>query len=180
MRARARSMWQYTGEERPSFADDPGAGQESVWDYPRPPILVRDTREVLLRAGNVDIARTRNALRLLETASPPTFYIPLAEARTEFLREAPEFAESSCEWKGNARYWSIVGNDFNLPAAAWSYHAPHAPYAQLADHFSVYPGRVECFVDGEAVRSQEGAFYGGWITDEIVGPWKGAPGTSGW
>jgi uncharacterized protein (DUF427 family) len=156
------------------------AGQESVWDYPRPPRLELDSREVIIRAGDVEIARTQRAWRLLETASPPTFYIPFADARLELLVASPEARTSYCEWKGRARYWSIIVGDTVLADAAWSYPSPRAPYEAIADCFSVYPGRAECFVNGERVRPQEGGFYGGWVTNEIVGPWKGGPGTSGW
>jgi uncharacterized protein (DUF427 family) len=174
------ALWRYTGTDRPAFAEAPGPDQESVWDYPRPPRLVADTREVVVRAGDVEIARTRRALRMLETASPPTFYLPFADARMELLVEAGGMGSTYCEWKGNARYWSIVGGDVRLQGVAWSYPSPRAPYEAIAGCFSVYPGRVACFVDGERVKAQEGGFYGGWVTAEIVGPWKGGAGSSGW
>ena len=179
-RERARALWRYTGDDRPPFAEPAGPAQESVWDYPRPPRLVPDSREVVVRAGTVEIIRTRGALRMLETASPPTFYLPFADARRDLLVSAPEAGRSHCEWKGDARYWSIVIEDSVLAAVAWSYPSPRDPYALLAQRFSVYPDRVECTVDGERVRPQGGGFYGGWVTDEIVGPWKGGPATGGW
>src|SRR5579859_5226339 len=172
--------WRYTGAERPAFAEAPGPGQESVWDYPRPPRLVPDVREVVLCVGNVEIARTRRALRMLETASPPTFYLPFADARLDLLVEAREMSTGYCEWKGSAHYWSILSGDVRLPGVAWSYPSPNAPYEAIAGCFSVYPGRVACFVDGERVKAQDGGFYGGWVTAEIIGPWKGGAGTSGW
>jgi uncharacterized protein (DUF427 family) len=175
-----RSLWRYTGADRPAFAVPPESGQESVWDYPRPPRLVLDPREVIIRLGSVEIARTRRAWRLLETASPPTFYIPFEDARPGVLVASPESRASFCEWKGRSRYWSIVAGDTVLADAAWSYPLPNAPYEEIANCFSAYPGRVECFVDGERVRPQDGGFYGGWVTNDIVGPWKGGPGTSGW
>ncbi len=178
--ARARAGWRYTGDDRPTFAAPPAAGQESVWDYPRPPRLVSDAREVIVRVGDVELARTRRAMRMLETASPPTFYIPFADARRDLLVEAPEFGQSHCEWKGRARYLSIVTDAGILPGAGWTYPSPDEPYEALAECFSVYPGRVACFVDGERVRAQDGGFYGGWVTDEIAGPWKGNVGTSYW
>lgn len=176
----ARALWRYTGAARPPFAELPAPGQESVWDYPRPPRLVADGREVIVRVVDVEIARTRRALRILETASPPTFYIPFADARHDLLLESPASRASYCEWKGRSRYWSIVSDDEVLRDVAWSYPSPMAPYAAIADCFSVYAGRAECFVDGERVRPQDGGFYGGWVTNEIVGPWKGGPGTSAW
>ncbi|MEO8156661.1 MAG: DUF427 domain-containing protein [Betaproteobacteria bacterium] len=173
------ALWRYSGHDRPGFAETPGPGQESVWDYPRPPHLVPDTREIVVRVGDIELARTRRALRLLETASPPTFYLPFADARPALLVEAHGMA-SHCEWKGSARYWSIFSGDVRLAGVAWSYPSPKPPYEKIATRFSVYPARVACFVDGEGVKPQEGGFYGGWVTGEIVGPWKGGVGSSGW
>lgn len=175
---RARALWRYVGDERPAFAASPGPGQESVWDYPRPPRLVADTREVVIRLDGVEVARSSHALRILETASPPTFYLPLADCAPDVLVSTP--GSSYCEWKGVARYWSLVVGVRRLDAVAWSYPDAVSPYEAIRTCFSVYPGRVPCFVDGERVRPQEGGFYGGWVTDEIVGPWKGEAGTSGW
>jgi len=171
-------MWRWTGRERPPFADAVAAGQESVWDYPRPPALVPDAREVMVRVGGVEVVRTKRALRLLETASPPTFYLPFADT----LRDAFVSATGSsvCEWKGAARYWTIVAGGVRLERAAWSYDAPRAPYAALRDHVALYANAAECFVAGERVRPQDGGFYGGWVTGDVVGPWKGEGGTSGW
>ncbi len=171
-------MWRWTGEQRPEFARLPGPGEESVWDYPRPPALRADTREVIVRVGGEEILRTRRALRLLETASPPGFYLPMADILAGAFM--PAAGSSSCEWKGVARYWSVKGGSVQLTRAAWSYKAPLAPYEALRDHVALYASEAECFVDGERVRPQDGGFYGGWVTDEIVGPWKGGPGTSGW
>jgi uncharacterized protein (DUF427 family) len=177
--------WKRVGQERPPFAIEPGPGQESVWDYPRPPRLVADPREILVRVGDIEIARTRRAVRVLETASPPTFYIPPDDVRTELLEASP--GSSFCEWKGAASYWSVEiaspGPDGAIerrPQAAWSYPAPMQAFESIRDYFSFYPARVDCFVDDERVRAQPGGFYGGCITSEIVGPVKGEPGTSGW
>ena len=174
------ALWRYTGTTRPPFAEMPGPSQESVWDYPRPPRLVPDTREIIVRMGDVEIVRTTRALRMLETASPPTFYLPFADARLDLLVEARELGSTYCEWKGGARYWSIVDGRAQLPGVAWSYPSPNPPYEAIAACFSAYPGRVACFVDGERVRAQDGGFYGGWVTNEIVGPWKGGRETAGW
>ena len=165
-------MWQYTGKTRPPFADHPGPGQESVWDYPRPPALVADAREIVVRIGDTELIRTRSALRLLETASPPTFYLPFADAVLNIRAASPASTSSHCEWKGSA--------SAGLNGIAWWYAHPSAPFGSLADYFSVYPSRAACFVDGERVRPQPGGFYGGWITNEIRGPWKGGPGSGGW
>ena len=175
---RAAALWTWTGHARPPFAHEVRDGQESVWDYPRPPRVVAESREVVVRVGGVDILRTRSALRLLETASPPSFYLPLTDAlRAAFL---PASGASRCEWKGTARYWTLAAGGVRLERAAWSYDAPEHPYEALREHVALYPTQAECFVNGERVRPQDGGFYGGWVTDDIVGPWKGGPGTGGW
>lgn len=172
----AQNHWKHRGEERPPFADTPAAGQESVWDYPRPPALVSDHRKVVVGDHDDPLAVTRSALRVLETASPPTFYVPMSDIVIERL--VPAAGQSFCEWKGPAQYWAASTE----PATpiAWSYPRPLTPFEALADHLSFYPARVACTVDGEPVRAQDGGFYGGWITNEIVGPFKGEAGTGGW
>ena len=168
-------MWQFTGQQRPDFAVTPGPGQESVWDYPRPPAIREDRRIVEVRAASGRIARSCHAIRICETASPPTFYLPPDDVDMSLLEPAP--GQSFCEWKGVAVYWRLAGT---REAVGWSYPGPQAPFARLRNWLSFYPGRIACFVDGERVRPQPGGFYGGWITDEIVGPCKGEPGTGGW
>lgn len=170
---RAQGAWSWRGGARPPFAVEPRAGEESVWDYPRPPRIVVDTRHVVVRAGDTIVADTRSALRVLETASPPTFYLPACDVRCEALVAAP--GASRCEWKGEARYWSLRGEP-----VAWSYADPLPDFAALRDHFGFYPRRLVCTVDGERVTPQPGGFYAGWITPEIVGPWKGERGSEGW
>jgi uncharacterized protein (DUF427 family) len=174
----ANAMWRYVGTERPSFAVTPGPGQESVWDYPRPPRVERDARRIEVRMGDTCIAKTARALRVLETASPPTFYIPPADVDLQQLMAST--GSSHCEWKGAARYWSVRADDQLLQHVAWSYPAPHEAFANLRDHIAFYPGRLECYVEGLRVQPQPGQFYAGWITPELVGPFKGAPGTEGW
>jgi uncharacterized protein (DUF427 family) len=156
----------------------PGNGQESVWDYPRPPRLVDDAREVIVRAGDVEIARTSRSVRVLETASPPTFYLPWNNVLRELFE--PSSGSTWCEWKGRALYWTIVVDGRRFERAAWSYPHPSPGFADLADRVSFYPSRVECDVGGIRVQPQPGHFYGGWVTPEIVGPFKGAPGTEWW
>lgn len=170
--------WRFTGAGRPPFAVVPGPGQESVWDYPRPPRLVPDTRLVEVRIGARLVASTTRAIRVLETASPPTFYVPLADVVASAV--TPAEGQSWCEWKGRARYWSVVTTDGLVPRCAWQYPDPAPAFAPIADALAFYPARLECFVDGERVRPQAGGFYGGWVTHEIVGPFKGEPGTGGW
>lgn len=172
-------MWKYTGQQRPAFADQPHDGQESVWDYPRPPCIQRDTRRVTVHAGAALIADTTRAARVLETASPPTFYLPPHDIDMARLRAAP--GGSMCEWKGLAAYWSVLGDDDRwLEAIGWSYPEPTQAFAGIAGWLSFYPARLACVVDGETVRAQPGGFYGGWMTDGIAGPVKGDPGTGGW
>ncbi len=169
-------MWSYEGQKRPDFAVVPDAGQESVWDYPRPPLLKRCNRLVEVRDGASVIASTRSSLRLMETASPPTFYLPPIDVEWRLLVEYP--GSSVCEWKGAARYWALATHP-EIPIA-WDYPRPRARYERLKNCVSFYPGRVACFVDGERVLPQPGQFYGGWITSDVVGPFKGGPGTGHW
>ena len=156
---------------------EPGPGQESVWDYPRPPVVQPANRLVIVRFGDTELARTTAALRLLETASPPGYYLPPEDVTWEHLVEIP--GTSFCEWKGAARYWGLTANPQGT-AVGWSYPSPNPTYHDLRGYLSFYPGRVECYVDDERVRPQPGRFYGGWITDEIAGPVKGEPGTGHW
>lgn len=173
-------MWHYTGQKRPDFAETPAEGQESVWDYPRPPKVVEDTRHVVIKAEGQLIADTRNAWRVLETASAPSFYLPPEDVNEALLKRAS--GSSFCEWKGQARYWHVFlhERDKEVRRAVWSYHQPSQRFAPIDGYYSFYPALVECYVDGERVQPQPGGFYGGWITKEIVGPVKGEPGTGGW
>jgi len=171
-------MWRYTGKERPPFAVVPDVGQESVWDYPRPPSAQPETREVIVRAGGVEIVRTTASVRVLETASPPTFYLPPHDVRMDLLSAAP--GASVCEWKGSARYWALTVGDVRIERVAWSYPDPLPGFEAIRDYVAFYPARLECFVGGIRVQPQAGRFYGGWITPEVVGPFKGVPGTEGW
>ena len=170
-------MWKYRGQQRPPFAEQPGPGQESVWDYPRPPKVVACDRPVAVKHNDILIASAANSFRVLETASPPTFYIPERGIDWSRLVEMPQ--RSYCEWKGQATYWALAQNPDGIPVA-WRYDEPLPGYEMLRRHTSFYPGRVACYVDGERVRPQISEFYGGWITDSIVGPFKGDPGTVDW
>jgi uncharacterized protein (DUF427 family) len=129
--------------------------------------------------GDAVVADTRRARRVLETSHPPTFYLPLEDIDSDRL--VPARGGSFCEWKGAAAYYDVVAGERVAPRAAWYYPSPSARFASVAGHVAFYPGRVDaCFVDDERVRPQEGDFYGGWVTDEIVGPLKGGAGTRGW
>jgi uncharacterized protein (DUF427 family) len=152
---------------------------ENVWDYPRPPALVPCDRRVRIELGGVLIADSTRALRVLETSHPPTVYVPRADVARGALE--PAAGSSFCEWKGLAAYDEVVGGERREARAAWHYPEPSARYAALRDHVAFYPGRMDaCRLDEERVRSQPGDFYGGWITDEVSGPFKGGAGTGGW
>jgi uncharacterized protein (DUF427 family) len=153
---------------------------ESVWDYPRPPRLeAAGCRIRIVHAGRT-LADTSTALRILETSHPPVYYLPASSLDMGLLR--PSAARGSfCEFKGVARYWDIRIEQLAVPGAAWSYDSPSPPYAALAGHLAFYASKVdECWVDDECVVPQAGDFYGGWITSNLRGPFKGAPGTRHW
>ena len=174
----ARAHWNWRGQTRPPFAVTPGPGQVSVWDFPRPPRLVNDSREVVITWGGLKVARTRHAVLVLETSHPPSFYIPLADVDQSLLRRGA--GSSFCEWKGPADYWSLVSATQVLPNVGWSYPKPLAGAEALANCIAFYPINLTCTVGGENVTPQPGGFYGGWITPELVGPFKGDSGTQGW
>lgn len=164
--------------ESPGYAA--GSGRESVWDYPRPPVVVRSNRRVRIEHAGVLVADTKRALRVLETAGAPTWYVPADDVRTDLLRPSAG-GDTICEWKGRARYLDLVVGGTVARRAAWTYEEPRPGYEAIAGHLAFYAGRVDrATVDGETVRPQPGGFYGGWVTDDVVGPFKGDPGTEGW
>lgn len=171
-------MWKYDGSQRPDFAIAPGPGQESVWDYPRPPTLVPCRQTVEIRCDSGLIARSTRAMRVLETASPPTVYIPPTDIDMAQLTPVP--GESWCEWKGAASYWGLAHATSQATAIGWSYATPTPLFRAIQNWLCFYPGRIACYLDDERVRPQAGGFYGGWVTDAIVGPCKGEAGTGGW
>ncbi|PSO55926.1 MAG: hypothetical protein BRC40_14325 [Cyanobacteria bacterium QH_8_48_120] len=158
---------------------EPSPGQESVWDYPRPPRLERSSRRIRVVFNGITIVDTQRAQRMLETSHPPVYYLPSENVKMEYLVQTSQ--KSFCEWKGQARYYTIVVGDKQAPNAAWDYPNPTQKYAAIADHLALYPRLMDaCYVDDEQVQSQQGDFYGGWITSDIVGPFKGGTGTWGW
>jgi uncharacterized protein (DUF427 family) len=158
---------------------EPGPGQESVWDYPRPPRLEDTSKHIQVIFNGVTLADTHRAKRVLETSHPPVYYLPPEDVQMEYL--AKTVRSSFCEWKGIAGYYTIRVGDKQADNAAWFYANPTAEFAGIKDYIAVYPGRMEaCYVDGEQVQAQAGDFYGGWITKDIVGPFKGSAGTWGW
>lgn len=157
----------------------PGPNQESVWDYPRPPRLEPVTERLQVIFNGVVLADSIRGLRILETSHPPTYYIPPEDVQTKLLK--PVSGRSLCEFKGEAAYWTVKAESRTSERAAWSYPAPWRPYEPLKNHYCFYASRVDdCFVGSERVQAQDGDFYGGWITSQVVGPFKGAPGTLGW
>jgi uncharacterized protein (DUF427 family) len=157
----------------------PGPGQESVWDYPRPPRVEETAKLIRVVFNGKVIAETRRAQRVLETSHPPVYYIPPEDVRMEYLTASGR--QTWCEWKGRAGYYDLDVDGKQVRDAAWFYPNPVVGYEVIEGCVAFYPGKMDaCFVDGERVRAQPGGFYGGWITDDIVGPFKGEPGTVGW
>ena len=153
---------------------------ESVWDYPRPPRVEFSDRRVRVELGGLTIADSGGAHRVLETSHPPVYYIPLADIAAGSLVESagrPTF----CEWKGVASYYDVVADGRRVERAAWTYHDPTRGFEPIRDAVAFYPAAMDaCWVDDERVAPQPGGFYGGWITSDVIGPFKGEPGTSGW
>lgn len=153
--------------------------KESVWDYPRPPRVEQSLKRIRIYFDGKLLADSKDVLRVLETSHPPTYYIPRSDILEELLERHPK--RTFCEFKGEATYYTVRGPHQSAEAAAWEYPRPRKGYEPLVDHLAFYAASMErCFVDDEQVDPQEGSFYGGWITSEIEGPFKGGPGTWGW
>ncbi|MBQ4822449.1 DUF427 domain-containing protein [Aquimarina sp. MMG016] len=174
---KARESWSHTGTKRPPFAIAPKKGQRSVWDFPRPPIIEKVNKPVLINHKGTEIARSCNVLAVLETASPPTYYIPKRDVNMSTLVSIPD-KTSMCEWKGSAVYWGLK-TMIDRPVA-WSYPNPFPEFSALKEYIAFYPQHLECYIDGEQVKAQSSEFYAGWITSDLVGPFKGEPGTGHW
>lgn len=157
----------------------PQPGQESVWDYPRPPACRPFQGSISVVVCDIVVASATDCVRVLETSHPPVYYVARDDINMEYLRLSER--ASWCEWKGQAVYFDLHCNGRTTSAIAWSYPEPTPAFASIRDHLAFYPGRVDaCFVNGEQVQTQAGDFYGGWITSNIVGPFKGSLGTTGW
>ena len=157
----------------------PKPGQESVWDYPRPPAIEPVSEHLKIVFDGVEIANSNKSFRILETSHPPTYYLPVSSFVEGSL--LPTVRTSFCEFKGVANYYHVKANSEVAEFAAWGYSNPNPQYGDLKDHVSVYASRMQsCFVGEEKVEAQEGDFYGGWITSRVVGPFKGGLGTWGW
>ena len=159
--------------------DPVGPGQESVWDYPRPPSAEVTARRVVVELGGRVVADTTRAVRVCETSHPPVYYVPREDVVAGVLERGT--GSSWCEWKGAATYWDAVVDGRRVPAVGWSYEQPTSGYEHLRGALAFYPSKLDlATVDGEPVRAQAGDFYGGWVTADVVGPFKGEPGTRGW
>ncbi|NBX23909.1 MAG: DUF427 domain-containing protein [Microbacteriaceae bacterium] len=155
------------------------AAKESVWDYPRPPRVEPVNAHIHVTHNGLTLVSTNGAVRVLETSHPPTYYLPLADFADGVL--APTEGHSFCEFKGMASYFDIVTPGERIERGAWTYENPSKGFESLAGKVALYASHVdECRVGDEVVTPQEGDFYGGWITSNIEGPFKGAPGTMGW
>jgi uncharacterized protein (DUF427 family) len=177
--AAEREKWRNFPRVRPTGIVAPGPGQESVWDYPRPPRVEAVSHRVRIEFAGRLLAETTSALRVCETASPPVYYIPRGaiEAGALIASERTSF----CEWKGVARYWTVQSDGRVAKDAAWSYPDPDVGFEAIRDYFAFYPRRMDaCFVGEHRVTPQPGFYYGGWITPELVGPFKGVPGSQSW
>ncbi len=162
--------------------DQPAPGQESVWDYPRPPRLEPSSKSVRVLFRGSPVAQSSAAYRVLETSHPPSWYIPSSDVRLDLLSNGGK--GSVCEWKGRATYWTIrlvTGQGLEVAEnAAWSYETPAPRFEPIKGYLAFYANIFECFVDDERVRPQPGGFYGGWVTNDVAGPFKGIPGSWGW
>ncbi len=157
---------------------EPGPGQESVWDYPRPPRVEPSTRHVVVRFAGVVVADSTRTHRVLETSQPPAYYVPPEDVRLDLLEESTR--RTFCEWKGHASYHDVVALGRRASAAAWTYQDPVDAFEAIRGHLALYPQLLECSLDDEPVVANEGTTYGGWITTDVVGPFKGGAGTAHW
>jgi uncharacterized protein (DUF427 family) len=154
-------------------------GQESVWDYPRPPRLEPSQKHIQVIFNGIVIADTRRAKRILETSHPPVYYLPPEDVQMAYFH--PTAHHTYCEFKGAASYYTLTVGDKTVPNAAWYYPHPTAGYEGITNYIAIYSSHMDaCYIDGERVQAQQGDFYGGWITKNIIGPFKGGPGTHGW
>ncbi len=157
----------------------PGPGEESVWDYPRPPRVEAVRERIRVVVGGVDVASSTRAVRVLETAGAPVYYLPPDDVRTDLLARTRH--ATHCEWKGDATYWTVTIDDRSIEDVAWSYQRPKAGFEPITGYLAFYAAKVdEAWVGHERATPQPGGFYGGWMTSPIVGPVKGEPGSGGW
>lgn len=170
----ARNQWQYDGSRRPDFADPVGPGEESVWDYPRPPRIEPVAETLRVFNGKQPVAETRRGVRVVETAGAPTYYFPPADVEAQLI--SPGELSSICEWKGVSQALDVAG----VENAAWRYVRMFEAFAELFEWVSFYPSKLLCFVGTEQASAQPGGYYGGWVTRNLKGPIKGTAGSAGW
>ena len=175
---RARAKWHYRGDERPAFAESCLAGDESVWDYPRPPRQEGVTAPLRVAYGERALATTRRGVRIMETAGAPTYYFPPEDVDTSLLVDLAD--QSLCEWKGLATSFCVSEQRDGSPAAGWRYDLTFPEFESIRGWLAFYPGVLACFVDDERVQPQPGGYYGGWVTANLKGPIKGARGSESW
>ena len=174
-----QQYWRNVERERPTEIIVPGPGQESVWDYPRPPAVEPVASPLRVEYAGIVLAETTHGLRVAETSSPPAYYFPPADVRREFLQTMRH--TTVCEWKGTATYYSVSIRGREQEAVAWTYDDPDSGYEALVHYFAFHAGRVDaCFVGEERVTPQPGDYYGGWVTASLVGPFKGVAGSERW
>jgi uncharacterized protein (DUF427 family) len=158
---------------------EPGPGQESVWDYPRPPRVEAVPERLRVVVGGTTVADTTRGMRVLETAGAPVYYFPPDDVRMDLLVASPR--STFCEWKGGASYHTLAVDGREIENVAWSYADPKPGYEEIRGHLAFYAAKVdEAWVGDEQATPQPGGFYGGWVTSRIVGPMKGDPGSEGW
>ena len=157
----------------------PQPGQESVWDYPRPAILQDTDKHIKVIFNDIILAETHQAKRVLETSHPPSYYIPAEDFKAEYLIATPR--KTMCEWKGICQYYDVSVGDKYVNNAVWKYIQTTPSFSSIQEYYGLYVSLMDaCYVNDELVKAQTGDFYGGWITTDIVGPFKGEPGTWGW
>ncbi len=155
-----------------------GKPVESVWDYPRPPAVERVDWRIRVVHGGQTIADAPNCIRVLETSQAPAYYVSAEHVNEGLLTRSTR--RTGCEWKGTAHYADVVGDRVAV-AACWTYPSPTPRFEPIRDHWAFYAQALdECWVDDERVDANEGDFYGGWITGNVTGPFKGATGTLFW
>jgi len=173
------NKWRNFKRKMPENIITPGPGQESIWDYPRPPKVELFTKKIRVEFADKVIAETNKSYKVMETSSPPCYYIAQDDINMDCLFKSAY--KTLCEWKGSARYWSIRIGDKISKNAGWSYPKPWEGFEDIKDYIAFFAGRVDgCYIGDEKVVPQSGDFYGGWITSNIVGPFKGDPGTEHW
>ncbi len=175
---RARDKWRYRGDERPAFAEASAPGEESVWDFPRPPRQEPVAGALRVAYGMHVLAATRRGVRLLETAGAPTYYFPPEDVESTMLVDLSD--QSLCEWKGLATVFCLGDQPGDLRPVGWRYDVTFPEFASIQGWFAFYPGVLACFIGEEQVQPQPGGYYGGWVTERLKGPIKGEPGSEAW